>query len=93
MKVLLRHAKTGWYYQEPSKWTPLQEEAFDLEGLPRAVKLALDARFDNVEVLLSFDDPRFNLVLPVTRPSPPPDAPPSPSPSKRPVGDRHKDQL
>ena len=66
MKVFIRDTQTGWYYQEPSKWTPEQEEAHDLENLPLAVRLAFEGHLENVEVLLSFEDPQFNLVLPVT---------------------------
>ena len=31
MKVFLRNTQSGWYFQEPSKWTPAQEEALDIE--------------------------------------------------------------
>ena len=67
MRVLLRNTQTGWYYQEPSKWTPEPDSACDLEQLPHAVNLAFEARLEDVEVLLSFDDPQFNLTLPLSR--------------------------
>jgi hypothetical protein len=70
MKVFLRNTQTGWYYQEPSKWTPAQEEAHDLAQVARAVERIFEAHLENVEILLSYDDPRYDLILPV---------PPSPS--------------
>ena len=70
MKVFLRNTQTGWYYQEPSKWTPAQEEAQDLAQVARAVERIFEAHLENVEILLSYDDPRYDLILPV---------PPSPS--------------
>jgi hypothetical protein len=70
MKVFLRDTQTGWYYQEPSKWTPAQEEAHDLAQVARAVERIFEAHLEHVEILLCYDDPRYDLVLPV---------PPSPS--------------
>ena len=70
MKVFIRDTQTGWYFQEPSKWTPEQEAAQDLAQVARAVELIFEAHLDNVEILLCYDDPRYDLVLPV---------PPSPS--------------
>ena len=55
---------------EPSKWTPEQEAAQNLAQVARAVELIFEAHLENVEILLCYDDPRYDLVLPV---------PPSPS--------------
>jgi len=70
MKVFLRNTQTGWFYQDPSKWTPEQEAAQDLGQVTRAVELIFSAHLENIEILLCYDDPRYDLVLPV---------PPSPS--------------
>ena len=70
MKVFIRNTKTGWFYQEPSKWTPDQGAACDLGQVARAVERIFEAHLENVEILLSYDEPRYDLVLPV---------PPSPS--------------
>jgi hypothetical protein len=70
MKVFLRNTQTGWFYQEPSRWTPAQEEALDLAQVARAVERIFETHLDNVEILLCYDDPRYDLILPV---------PPSPS--------------
>ena len=67
MKVFLRNTLTHHYYQGSFSWTPNQEEALDLKQTSRAVELVFDSRLENVEVLLSYDDPRYNIVLPVTR--------------------------
>ena len=75
MKVFLRNTKTGWYYQGPSKWTPEQGEAHDLGQVARAVERIFEAHLENVEILLSYEDPRYDMVLPV---------PASPSRSERP---------
>jgi hypothetical protein len=70
MKVFLRNVQTGWYYQAPSKWTPIQEEALDIAQVARAIERIFEAHLENVEILLCYDDPRYDLILPV---------PPSPS--------------
>ena len=65
MKVFLRNTQTGWYYQGPSQWTPEQVAALDLRQVTRAVERIFEARLENVEILLCYDDPRYDLVLPV----------------------------
>src|ERR1017187_4810054 len=70
MKVFLRNTQSGWFYQEPSGWTPEQDAAQNLAQVARAVELIFAAHLENVEILLCYDDPRYDLVLPV---------PPSPS--------------
>jgi hypothetical protein len=65
MKVFLRSTQTGWYYEGPSKWTSQQEVAQDLAQTARAVELIFEAHLENVEILLSYDNPRYDLVLPV----------------------------
>ncbi len=70
MKVFLRNTETGWFYQGPSQWTPDQTTALNLEQVARAVSRIFETHLENVEILLCYDDPRYDLVLPV---------PPSPS--------------
>ncbi len=70
MKVFLRNTQNGWYYQAPSKWTPQQEAAHDLEQMSRAISLAFEAHLDNVEILLSYEDSRYDLVRPLVKRAP-----------------------
>jgi len=65
MKVYLRDTETGWYYQEPSKWTPEQGAAHDFGQMARATERVFEAHLDHVEILLCYDDPRYDLVLAV----------------------------
>ena len=67
MRVLLRNTRTNQYYQSPARWTADEQEALDLKQTSRAVELVFDARLENVELLLCYEDPRYNIVLPVTR--------------------------
>src|SRR5437660_11493344 len=63
MKVLLRSVETGMYYEDASKWTPDQTAAFDFEKTTRVVELVFSAHLENVEMLLTSDDPTFDLIL------------------------------
>ena len=69
MMVLLRNTETQWFYREPSQWTSDEHEALDFQQISRAVRFALEARLENVEILLSYDDPEFNIALPLSPPS------------------------
>ena len=65
MKVLLRHILTGNYYQGPSQWTTHPSQALDLKQMSAATQLAVRSRLQNVEILLCYDHPDYNIVLPV----------------------------
>jgi hypothetical protein len=67
MKVFLRNTVTRYYYQGSAKWTVKVEEALDLKQTSRAVELVFESRLEDVEVLLCYDDPRYDITLPVTR--------------------------
>jgi hypothetical protein len=67
VKVLLRNTLNGWFYQGPSKWTPRQPEALDLGQSAWAVEIVFEERLENVEILLCYDDPRYDMTLPVQR--------------------------
>ena len=67
VKVLLRDTRNGLYYQGPTGWTPEQDQALDLGQAARAVALAFEAHLWDVEIVLCYDDPRYNLVLPISR--------------------------
>jgi len=64
VKVLLRDMRTGFYYRTGSDWTAEKAKAFDIGQIPRAVTLAVEARLEEAEILLCYDDPSFDLVLP-----------------------------
>ncbi|HVM51324.1 MAG TPA: hypothetical protein VMU04_25060 [Candidatus Acidoferrum sp.] len=67
MKVLLRNTLTNEFYQGPDRWTPDEQQALDVKQTSRAVELVFDAGLEHVEVLLCYEDPRYNIVLPVSR--------------------------
>jgi hypothetical protein len=65
MKVILRNIGTGTYFQGLARWTQDQAAAFDFKSPERALRFVRDARLDKVELVFAFDDPRYNVPLPV----------------------------
>jgi hypothetical protein len=67
VKVLLRNTLNGWFYKGLSNWTPREQEALDLGQSAWAVEIVFQQHLENVEILLCYDDPSHNVVLPVER--------------------------
>ena len=67
MKVFLRNILTGAYYQGPSKWTCSRQKAVDLGQAAWAVERVFQEHLQDVEILLCYDEPRYDVVLPVER--------------------------
>ena len=71
--MLLRSIETGLFYEDASKWTADQTAAFDFEKTHRAVALVFAAKLEGVEMLLTSEDPQFDLILSVNRDTQPPE--------------------
>jgi len=65
MKTLLRNAQTGVYYQGIANWTNDPHDAFDFRVPERAIRFVRDAGLDRVEVVFAFDDPQYNVPIPI----------------------------
>jgi hypothetical protein len=66
MRVLLRHSQTGLYFLDPKQWTERPEEAWDFRTSVNALQLVTEMKIEGVEIVLWFDDPRYNLTLPLS---------------------------
>ena len=65
MKTFLKNKRTGAYFKGVSDWTNNLKEAFDFKIPERAVRFVKDAGLKAVDVVLAFDDPQYNINLPV----------------------------
>lgn len=65
MHVLLRHRKTGLFYQCDDHWIGDAEAAHDFGSSANAILFVHERRLSDIEVILAFDDPRYNISLPV----------------------------
>ena len=65
MKTLLRDSQTGVYFQGIADWTSDPQEAYDFHMPERAVRFVRDAGLERVEVVFAFDDPQYNVPIPI----------------------------
>ena len=65
MRVLLRDTKTGLYFREPEAWTAETEEALSFKHSADAMDRARAHRVMEAEVILTFDETRHSVALPV----------------------------
>ncbi len=65
MRVLLRQTQTKLFYNDRHQWTADARSAVDFCDVQRAIKIGRDAQLKGVEVVLAFDDPSCDLVLPL----------------------------
>jgi len=67
MRVLLRDVKSGDYYKGGRKWTREIAGAKDYQSTARAIEAAARVDRQALEIVLAFDDPYFNMTLPVSK--------------------------
>ncbi len=65
MRVLLRDASTGLYFQDAESWTARTDMAQCFTHSAEAMDLAREQRVENAEVVLAFEAPRFMIALPL----------------------------
>ena len=67
MRTLLHNKRTGGYFQGVGVWTTRISDAFDFRFTERAILFVREAKLDvnEFELILDFDAPEFNVVLPI----------------------------
>ena len=71
MSVLLRNARIGLYYAGRKHWVGSPDTAADLQTIERAAELSRDENFEQMEIVVAFEDPVCEFVLPLkTRATP-----------------------
>jgi len=65
VKVLLRNSRIGLYYAGRKHWVGKPDAAADLMTIERATELSRDENFDQMEILVDYEDPACELVLPL----------------------------
>jgi hypothetical protein len=63
MRVHLRHISSGLLFQEPDQWTAEMEKARAFRHSAEAMDLARHKGLREVEVLLTFEEPRSSVGL------------------------------
>ena len=67
MQVVLRCAGIGLYYAGRQHWVSNPGSALDLETIERAAELSRDESFGEMDIVVTYDDPSCELVLPLRR--------------------------
>jgi len=80
MKVLLRNPSIGLYYAGRKHWVSRSDAAANLGTIERAFELSREESFEQMEILVDYDDPLCELVLPV-KPRGRPTSAPRPTPA------------
>ena len=65
MRILLRHTRTGLYFEGPSRWTKDVEQAYDFRFIDHALQYAETWQLKGVELAFAFDDPACVTVVPL----------------------------
>jgi hypothetical protein len=63
MRVILRNTATRLFYAGADGWTEAQSEAFDFGDTSRALDAVAGGNLGPVELLMSFEDPKFEIPL------------------------------
>ncbi len=67
MRTLLRHTRTGLYYQGSGNWTDDSEQAYDFRFIDRALQYVDLWELTEVELAFVFDDPVSVTTCPLAR--------------------------
>jgi hypothetical protein len=65
MRVLLLNRNTGLYFQGREQWVNAAAQALDFKSTADALVAVTELRLQNMDIVLSFDDPTHDLRLPV----------------------------
>ncbi len=65
MRILLCNSQTGLFFKSPDQWISQPELAEDFQSSPNAILFARQQGLASVEVFWDFDDPEYNVRLPV----------------------------
>ena len=69
MRIILRNYKTRQYLQDLDRWTDNPSLAMAFEHSRQAANLAYEQGLKHVEILLAFEDARYNFRLPLRAPA------------------------
>ena len=65
MRILLQQKETGLYFKDVGAWVPHGAEAMDFVSSTAAIDFCVANRLTRVQVVLKFDEQKYDIVLPV----------------------------
>lgn len=68
MRILLQQKDSGLYFKDIDSWTRTSIEAMDFTSSTAAIDFCAVNRISNVQLVLKFDEQKYDIVLPVLPP-------------------------
>jgi hypothetical protein len=65
MRILLQQKETGLYFKDIGAWTGESAEAMDFLSSTSAIDFCVVNRISGVQLVLKFEEHRYDIVLPV----------------------------
>jgi len=65
MRILLQQKETGLYFRDIDSWDPNPFEAMDFLSSTAAIDFCVSNKISNVQLVLKFDEQRYDIVMPV----------------------------
>jgi hypothetical protein len=68
MRILLQQKQTGLYFKDVGDWTRVSKEAMDFLSSTAAIDFCAVNKISDVQLVLKFDEQKYDIVLPVLPP-------------------------
>jgi len=65
MRILLQQKATGLYFKDIGSWTPISVEAMDFLSSTAAIDFCTVNKLSGIQLVLKFDEQKYDIVLPV----------------------------
>jgi len=71
MRILLQQKETGLYFKDIGAWTREAGEAMDFLSSTSAIDFCVMNQISGIQLILKFEEQRYDIVLPVSPETPP----------------------
>jgi hypothetical protein len=70
MRILLQHKQTGLYFKDIELWARTSSEAMDFISSTAAIDFCVLNKLNDVQLVLKFEEQKFDIVMPMDQPPP-----------------------
>jgi hypothetical protein len=68
MRILLQQKETGLYFKDIDSWAKRSTEAMDFVSSTAAIDFCVANKLNGVQLVLKFEEEKYDIVLPVVSP-------------------------
>jgi hypothetical protein len=68
MRILLQQKETGFYFKDIDSWAKGSSEAMDFLSSTAAIDFCVANKLNGVQLVLKFEEEKYDIVLPVVTP-------------------------